>query len=202
MDNLNKFEEILKEQKILSDYISENPAILAMKNRDNSIEKMLNYTSENPAILAMKDVEDNLREIKNNTETSQNIMSARISEISPSLFTESMIDNQELVEYTNPVYSLIEKAEEGNELLKEIKENTDSIKVIAEFVRESNLKQEELQKIVLSMLDIMKAKDQKEAEKLFKKTLRTINETVESVESITKLVAFTGVVYKLVENFL
>lgn len=202
MDNLNKFEEILKEQKILSDYISENPAIIAMKNRDNSIKKMLNYTSENPAILAMKDVEDNLREIKNNAETSQNIMSARISEISPSLFTESMIDNQELVEYTNPVYSLIEKTEEGNELLKEIKENTDSIKVIAEFVRESNLKQEELQKIVLSMLDIMKAKDEKEAEKLFKKTLRTINETVESVESITKLVTFAGVVYKLVGNFL
>lgn len=202
MDNLNEFEEILKGQKIFLDYVSENPAILAMKNRDNSIKKMLNYTSENPAILAMKDVEDNLREIKNNAETSQNIMSARISEISPSLFTESMIDNQELVEYTNPVYSLIEKTEEGNELLKEIKENTDSIKVIAEFVRESNLKQEELQKIVLSMLDIMKAKDEKEAEKLFKKTLRTINETVESVESITKLVTFAGVVYKLVGNFL
>ncbi len=73
------------------------------------------------------------------------------------------------------------------ELTKQIRDNTSSLSEIVTLLRQSNLNQEEIRFVMDNIADLIRAKDRKEAESIFRRALAKINDASRSVESIGNL---------------
>ena len=91
---------------------------------------------------------------------------------------------------------------ESLELLRSIDENTASLFVIIDLISQSNENQDKILEILTEIFTIAKAKEQSEAESLFKKAVKTINETVETAESVAKMTNFAVMVFDFVKLIL
>ena len=88
------------------------------------------------------------------------------------------------------------------ELLRSIDDNTANLYTLVELISKSNEQQDEILSIVSEILSIAKAKEQKEAEGLFKKAIDRINTTVETAESMIKLIGWATSIYSAVRKIL
>lgn len=97
----------------------------------------------------------------------------------------------------NPTYELIEKTEETNMLLKEIRNNTDYLKLLANINENTQLSSEVLLEIQTDIFSIASATSKDEADNLFTRTLDKINSSGEVVGNIANLVSFLNAVYQV-----
>lgn len=85
--------------------------------------------------------------------------------------------------------------------LKAIEQNTANLGEIVGLIQSSNTQQEEMLSILSEIMNIAKASNKEEAEKMWKKIMTKITSTVDGVDSITKLIGFGTIVYnQVIEN--
>ena len=84
------------------------------------------------------------------------------------------------------------------QILQSIEQNTANLYTVVDMISQSNDNQDKLIAIISEILMIAKAKEQAEADSLFKKAITAINDTVETAESIAKLYSWATMVYKIV----
>lgn len=81
------------------------------------------------------------------------------------------------------------------EVLKEIRENTASLKMISDLMAENVDNQEEIKNLVMDILTISQSKSKEEADSKYRKVMSKINDlnsVVGSVENIIKLTAIAN----------
>lgn len=88
--------------------------------------------------------------------------------------------------------------EKSLQILQSIEQNTANLYTVVDMISQSNDNQDKLIAIISEILMIAKAKEQAEADSLFKKAITAINDTVETAESIAKLYSWATMVYKIV----
>ena len=102
----------------------------------------------------------------------------------------------------NPTFDLIEKQEEANELLNKIVENTSVLKELVEINRETQLNTEELTYVMRAILEVAKADNKKEADTLFAKALKVINDSGEAAGNMASLTSLLMGIYTTVNTII
>ena len=101
----------------------------------------------------------------------------------------------------NPTYDLIERQEEANLLLSKIVENTSVLKDLVAINRETQLNTEELNYVMRAIYEVAKAEDRSEAENLYVKALKTINDAGDTAGNIINLTTLLFGIYTTVITF-
>lgn len=91
-----------------------------------------------------------------------------------------------------------EYQEKSLEMLHSINENTANLSVLVELISKSNDKQDELLDLILEILTIAKAKEEKEAESMLKKVMKKITSVVDATDTMIKLTHLATIVYDAV----
>lgn len=102
----------------------------------------------------------------------------------------------------NPTFDLIEKQEEANELLNKIVENTSVLKELVEINRETQLNTEELTYVMRAILEVAKADNKKEADSLFARALKIINDSGEAAGNMASLTSLLMGIYTTVNTII
>lgn len=102
----------------------------------------------------------------------------------------------------NPTYDLIEKQEEANKLLNRIVDNTSVLKELVEINRETQLNTEELTYVMRAIYAVAKADNKEEADNLFAKGLKVINESGEAAGNIASLTSLLMGIYTTVNTII
>lgn len=102
----------------------------------------------------------------------------------------------------NPTYDLIEKQKEANGLLNKIVENTSVLKELVEINRETQLNTEELTYVMRAILEVAKADNKKEADSLFERALKIINDSGEAAGNMASLTSLLMGIYTTVNTII
>ena len=102
----------------------------------------------------------------------------------------------------NPTYDLIEKQEEANGLLNKIVENTSVLKELVEINRETQLDTEELTYVMRAIYEVAKANNKEEADTIFAKALKVINESGEAAGNMASLTSLLMGIYTTVNTMI
>lgn len=102
----------------------------------------------------------------------------------------------------NPTFDLIEKQEEANGLLNKIVENTSVLKELVEINRETQLNTEELTYVMRAILEVAKADNKKEADSLFTRALKVINDSGEAAGNMASLTSLLMGIYTTVNTII
>lgn len=91
---------------------------------------------------------------------------------------------------------------ERNEYLKKIEENTKFLVDIHLIISENNDKQDEILNIIKESLDMLKAKDQKEAESMYRNVMNKAKNVVDDAETLHKLFIKIKGIFDMVSKLL
>lgn len=89
--------------------------------------------------------------------------------------------------------------EETIRALRAIESNTANLYVLVDLISKNGKQQDELIGIFSEILAIAKAKNQEEADSLYKKVMGKITQTVNDVETLAKFVGYATMVFELVK---
>mgnify|MGYP000884843925 CR=1 FL=1 len=84
------------------------------------------------------------------------------------------------------------------QVLRSIEQNTDSLPIIKELIRLSNIKQDMLIKLFSDSLEIIKASNKEQAESTYNKIKASIEKYVSDAETIIKLTELAFTIYNFV----
>src|SRR5699024_2239047 len=104
--------------------------------------------------------------------------------------------------YRNPTWDLVEMQEEANMLLEQISENTSVLKEIVEINKQTQLSNDELNKIMHEILTIAQAKDKEEANSFLKKAIDKINSSGETAGNIATLFSIAMNLYNTTKTMM
>lgn len=104
--------------------------------------------------------------------------------------------------YRNPTWDLVEMQAEANMLLEQISENTSVLKEIVEINKQTQLSNDELNKIMHEVLTIAQARDKEEADSFLKKAVDKINSSGETAGNIATLFSIAMNLYNTTKTMI
>jgi NTP pyrophosphatase (non-canonical NTP hydrolase) len=95
-----------------------------------------------------------------------------------------------------------EYQEKSLEMLQAINQNTANLYTLIDLINHNNESQDEILELLNEILSIAKAKSKDEADTLFKKVMKKINDATTDVESMVKIVGWATTIYSMVKTML